>query len=183
MPAEAAQGAWQALVPHPRTPCGALHAVHAALSRADARRWRACFRFQGRIAALRVPPPEPARRADGLWRHLCGEVFAMAADGSYAEFNFAPSGCWAAYQFDGYRSGMRDAAFTEEPVVTCRHDEHSLELQALLALPPAVSASEAPRVALCAMVEEADGRLSCWAVSHGDEPDFHRAGGFVALPR
>ncbi len=181
MPAGAAQPAWQALTVHPRTPCVALRGVRSSLL-AGGKRWHVRFQFEGRISALRVPPAAVAQRGDELWRHLCGELFVMAPDGRYVEFNFAPSGCWAAYLFDGYRSGMQPAQLPDDPVVTCRHDADTLELDALLALPAAMAGVAPLRVALCAMVEEADGTLSCWAQRHAaGPPDFHRADGFREL--
>ena len=87
----------------------------------------------------------------------------MTPDGQYIEFNFSPSGCWAAYRFDAYRSGMRLAALPVDPVVTCRSEADALALDIALTLPPEVMAAVPLRIALCAMVEEADGTLSCWA--------------------
>jgi hypothetical protein len=157
----------------------ALCGVQASLLRDGGDRWSVSFRFLGRINALRVPPPAVAQRNDELWRHLCGELFLMVPDGHYAEFNFAPSGCWAAYVFDGYRRGMRPAQLRRDPVVTSRRDDDALELDALLILPAAMTGVVPLRIALCAMVEEADGTLSCWAQHHADgQPDFHRADGF-----
>lgn len=124
----------------------------------------------------------PPQRIDGLWRHLCGELFVMMPGGRYIEFNFAPSGSWAAYAFDGYRSGMRPADLPADPRVTCIVTDAGLELDAELTLPADVAIATPLRVALCAMVEAADGTLSCWAVRHAaDTPDFHHADGFLSL--
>jgi hypothetical protein len=156
--------------------------VQASLARAGGERWLASFHFVGQLDGLRIPAPEPAQRADGLWRHLCAELFVMAPDGRYVEFNFAPSGLWAAYLFDGYRSGMHVAELPVDPVVTCRRNAAVLELEAVLVLPPAVDAVTTRRIALCAMVEETDGTLSCWAQRHAaGRPDFHHADGFMTL--
>src|SRR5262249_29415017 len=57
-----------------------------------------------------VPAPaEPSRAAD-LWQTTCFEAFLrpLSEDG-YREWNFAPSGEWAAYDFTSTRSGMKDA--------------------------------------------------------------------------
>ena len=51
------------------------------------------------------------QRTDGLWRHTCFEAFiCRRATGEYWEYNFSPSGAWAAYQFSGYRAGMQPLA-------------------------------------------------------------------------
>jgi hypothetical protein len=39
----------------------------------------------------------------------------QALDGGYYELNFAPSTQWAAYRFDGYRSGMAAAELLAAP--------------------------------------------------------------------
>jgi len=172
---------WLALTPHPLTPCVALQGLQASLARSGAGA-RVSFRFSGRIGKLRVPSPAPPQRVDELWRHLCAELFVMMPDGGYLEFNFSPSGSWAAYRFDDYRSGMRPAALPADPVVTCRGDDDVLELDVALTFPPALANGAPLRGALCAMVEEADGALSCWAMRHaGGKPDFHHAGSFALL--
>ena len=59
------------------------------------------------LAALRLPEPRPAVRTDGLWRHSCFEAFiGHGGARDYWEYNFSPSGAWAAYHFTGYREGM-----------------------------------------------------------------------------
>jgi hypothetical protein len=106
----------------------------------------------------------------------------MTPDGRYIEFNFSPSGSWAAYCFDGYRSGMRPADLPADPVVTCIAESDSLELDVALSLLPDIDVAVPLRIALCAMVEEADGALSCWAARHAAaRPDFHHADGFMLL--
>jgi len=64
------------------------------------------------------------QRCDELWRHTCCELFAApvalvatAQGGAYREFNFSPSGDWAAYAFDSPRCGMRPLALDEAPRV------------------------------------------------------------------
>ena len=53
------------------------------------------------------PSRAPPVRTDGLWRHTCFEAFIGQAGGrDYWEYNFSPSGAWAAYHFSGYREGM-----------------------------------------------------------------------------
>ena len=62
-------------------------------------------------------PLEPAR-ADKLWRSTCFEAF-LKSDGmeAYREWNFAPSGNWAAYDFSGYREGMGQADVAAPPYI------------------------------------------------------------------
>ena len=93
------------LVAHPSSPCDAIRRLEAGFET----EWlpgelEIRFRMDGDISRVRLPPAELARRRDGLWQHTCFEVF-LRPDGSdsYHEFNFAPSGDWAAYRFAGRR--------------------------------------------------------------------------------
>src|SRR5438045_24619 len=64
------------------------------------------YRLVGAQAELKLPQPQPPRRADDLWRTTCFEAFLGTGDGGYYELNFSPSTEWAVYRFDGYRAGM-----------------------------------------------------------------------------
>ncbi|MDP8994286.1 MAG: DOMON-like domain-containing protein [Pseudomonadota bacterium] len=129
----------------------------------------------GTVAGLRLPPPAPAERADRLWEHSCFEAFVRAPPHpGYAEFNFAPSGRWAAYRFEGYREGMSPAAAC--PKIAVAAGAERLELAARVALP----ADASWLVGLAAVVEEADGNRSFWALDHPPgAPDFHHPACFV----
>ena len=63
---------------------------------------------------------EPANRAraDELWQTTCFEAFLEPrAATAYREFNFSPSGDWAAYDFDGYREGMAERRGRAPPYI------------------------------------------------------------------
>jgi len=65
------------------------------------------FRVDGDIPRLQIPPPGAIRIGTDLWRHTCFEAFiAIEGEAAYHEFNFAPSGQWAAYELRGYRDGQ-----------------------------------------------------------------------------
>ncbi len=138
------------------------------------------FTLTGATASLRIPPPAPPARTDGLWRTTCFELFLRNADGSYVEFNLSPSGQWAAYAFDGYRTGQRDLPLPTPPRIETMVWEGKLSIQAFLEWPrgDAVSAS------LTAVIEEVDGTLSYWALEHPEgRPDFHRDDCFALMLR
>jgi len=121
------------------------------------------------------PRPEAASRSDGLWMHSCCEVFLDAGQGYY-EFNFSPSSQWAAYRFDGYRAGMRDAA-TDDPAIRWDTDGEAARLTATVRLP----SDAAGRLGLSAIIEDLNGNRSFWALAHPPgEPDFHHAACFAA---
>ncbi len=116
-----------------------------------------------------MPPQGPARRTDGLWQSTCFEAFVShGADAAYREYNFAPSSDWAAYDFDAYRAGMRDAPSMVDQSEQWRTEgEFRLEVRALVALP-------VYRIGLSAVIEERDGTKSYWALRHPPgKPDFH----------
>ena len=133
------------------------------------------YRLEGDLAALLIPLPGAApERRDGLWRHTCFEAFAgPVGTASYREYNLAPSGDWAVYAFDGYRSGMQPLA-APAPVIEVQQGEQLL-LTASLEVPAGPL-----RLALAAVLERRDGTLGYWALRHGRErPDFHHADGFA----
>ena len=126
---------------------------------------------------LLVPPPAIAERRDELWRHTCFEAFVQREDGEgYHEFNFAPSSQWAAYRFNGYRSGMAPALLARPPDV--RTDRGGKYLRVAVALDLAGLDGHpcdlSWRIGLSAVIEARDGRTSYWALAHPPgPPDFH----------
>jgi len=141
------------------------------------------YRLEGDPGGLLVPAPAAPRRTDGLWRHTCFEAFVQAAAGpGYLEFNFSPSGEWAAYHFDGRRLGMRELEVRPDPVIRCRLGPGMLELESTLTL-AAVPGDATLRLGLAAVVETTDGSISWWALRHAPgRADFHDPSGFTLVP-
>jgi hypothetical protein len=129
------------------------------------------YEVAGDIGSLALPPARSASRADELWRHTCFEAFVSNSDAAYREFNFSPSGEWAAYRFDHYRSGMAPLDIAT-PVILTRTKSRELRLNVSLNDP---SPNHAIRLNLAAVIEEKDGTKSYWALAHPPEspPDFH----------
>src|SRR6266851_4852662 len=95
---------------HPDSRCSAAARVEVGVARPRADRLVLSYTMTGTMSDVRMPPVVTPARADDLWQHTCFEAFVRASSGpAYYEFNFAPSTEWAAYRFDGYRSGMRAA--------------------------------------------------------------------------
>ncbi|WP_136163559.1 DOMON-like domain-containing protein [Sphingomonas flavalba] len=164
------------LIPHPDFPMPVITALVVRLSRAKGEALLVEFTVSGEIAALRLPPLAPPERTDELWRHTCFEAFgADPAGPGYLEYNLAPSSAWAAYRFDGYRTGMR-AADVPPPSIVATADPARLTLAVRLALP----VGGAGRLGLSAVIEDRGGRLSYWALAHPPgAPDFHHGDCFA----
>jgi hypothetical protein len=128
------------------------------------------FRLDGRGPAIILPPPATPDRRDNLWQTTCFEIFWQPLGGTYyREFNLSPSGQWAAYDFDSFRDGMRDAP-VDAIVIACSHDENGLVLKASIGAELPAPA----QVALNAIVEHPDGGMQFWALAFPPgRPEFH----------
>lgn len=170
---------------HPQTPCPAVEALTVTTHvQAQAGRWGVLVHYllQGDIAQLRIPlkSAEPGP-SDNLWRHTCFEAFMnRRGETAYAEFNFSPSGHWAAYTFSDERE--RDTRGVEmiSPQIVLTQSPKMLELQAWMPLSEPQN-YQTFNMGLSAVIETQDGSLSYWALHHPDaRPDFHRKAGWTA---
>jgi len=153
------------------------------------------FTLQGTLSAIRfgdLPRGDagnPSVRADGLWKSTCFEAFVGHGEGEgYLEFNVAPSGLWNCYRFDGYRRGMRPESAVQFLAVRADLPEEPGGERALLgwSVPLAALGGGLPedlRIGLTAVIEDARGGISHWAIAHaGGKADFHMHQSFVARP-
>lgn len=138
------------------------------------------------MVQLCLPVPlTGAGRADELWRHTCFEVFVVArGSGEYREFNFSPSGEWAAYAFTAYRAGMTVLALPRGPERRWQCAADRLELTATLPAEALPADEGGLRLALSAVIEEQSGTISYWALKHAarhpaGQPDFHHPESFA----
>ena len=148
-------------------PAGAVEGIEARVERASSH-LTLVYTLRGDLGRIRIPAPSAKGFTDGLWKHTCCEAFVAGADG-YDEFNLSPSGAFAAYRFSGYRAGM--LRLEGQVPVSWRPGmlEASVPLRA-----------DARRLALSAVIEEANGALSYWALRHAaGKPDFHHADAFT----
>ncbi len=169
---------------HPSTRADAVRGIQVIVRRSAGAELQMTFRLDGDIPRIRVPLPGVPRIATELWRHTCFEAFiALEGQAAYHEFNFAPSGEWAAYAFSGYRNGGPLANERMRPHIAVRSTGSRLELDALVRLDvlSAIHPHASLRLGLSAVIEACD-RLSYWAIHHpADKPDFHNSDGFVLL--
>jgi hypothetical protein len=173
----------QALRLHPDSRCAAVTRIDVDVTRPRAASLALSYVVTGKIGDLRLAPITASARADELWRHTCFEAFVRVSPGEpYYELNFAPSTRWAAYRFDGYRSGMRVAAGIGAPRIEVQSDAERYTLQAALELDElfGLPGKAGWRLSLAAVIEEANGSKSYWALAHPPgKPDFHHADGFA----
>lgn len=162
------------LTPHPETPSSAIDRIEIDVERREEFVWLRYAVF-GDVARVIWPEAVEPGRADELWRRTCFEAFAPTEDG-YREFNLSPSGAWASYRFDGYRSGMT-AADERAEVLDLEATEAWVALEALVEAP-----AGAARIGLSAVIEDIDGAISYWALAHpAGKPDFHHPDSFALV--
>jgi len=165
------------LRPHPQSPCKAVRRIGVGVGfEADPGVLQVRFRIEGDIDRLVLPTRGFARRSDGLWQHTCFEAFLRPdANDSYHEFNFAPSGDWAAYRFGARRSDRSLPKIAAPPVrFQAERDRCDLSADIPIASLPELAEAVAVHAGMAAVVETDDGYLSYWALAHGsDRPDFH----------
>jgi hypothetical protein len=168
------------LFPHPGSPAPALR-LEAEAVRAP-HGLTLVYHLAGDVSVLKLPAPAGADRTDELWKHTCFEAFIRPAGGDgYCEFNFSPSTQWAAYRFNAYRQGIAPLA-TPTPNIDLRQSAQTLEMRVGLALGGAPLLEDAARwrVGLSAVIEDAAGAISYWALAHpSGKADFHHDAGFV----
>ncbi len=169
------------LSPHPVSPPAPVREIGISSHR-DGDLLVVRYRLLGDLDSIRLPGARVPARTDGLWRHTCFEAFVgRASSGEYLEYNYSPSGDWAAYRFSAYRAGMQPLELAAPPDVVVRAGPDAFELIATMDIrglaPPGGSAL---RIGVTAVIEDRAGLLSYWALKHPTgKPDFHHADGFV----
>jgi len=174
------------LTAHPSTPCAAVRTLEVRVQVKEEDLLVLDYALAGDIRSLCIPPQRDARRVDELWKHTCFEAFLVTDESpGYYELNFSPSGEWSAYRFSAYREGMAPADGVGVPATAVIAGDTALRLEASIAL-AAIREAMRPksgvplRVALAAVLEGQDGKLSYWAQRHAaSRPDFHHPDAFV----
>jgi hypothetical protein len=174
------------LLPHPVAAPGAqqdvVHELSVLVTRPEPGQLQLNYRLLGDLDALQLPEPRPAVRTDGLWRHSCFEAFiGHAGAPDYREYNFSPSGAWAAYHFSAYREGMAPLIKGAPPAVTTRVRTDCIEASVRVDLSSLMRGGGVGlRLGLAAVVEDKARVLSYWALKHpAEKPDFHHRDSFV----
>lgn len=149
--------------------------------------YTACSRI-----AIKLPQPRgpEATRRNELWLQTCGEMFIHDPNalGPYLEFNFSPTGDWAAYAFEATRRGMRSHRWSHSeanasPTLRSTIDQlgdpqsrHRLIMEVSI---PRSALGSASRL-YPTMVLETIAGMSWWAIWHPtDRPQFHHPDNFL----
>ncbi len=171
----------QSLLRHPDSRCDAVTGIEVELVR---RGGVLGFRYivTGDLGRIVIPELSDTSRADRLWQHTVFEAFIRTGAETYVEFNFSPSGHWAAYRFARYRGGVTNIAEVTDPGIGTRQSDRRFDLAASLDLSrlPDLPAAATWKLAITSVIEETGGNLSYWSLAHGPgKPDFHHLDGFV----
>ena len=163
------------LICHPDTPARGVRSIAVEIDLSFEEGFALRFVVEGEIGAIVLPQGEGElviadSGTDGLWQGTCFEAF-LTEEGQpdYTEFNYAPDGRWACYQFDDYRSLLRSDDLMPWSMMVERSPE-----QFVLRVEPGIFPDTGTRMALSVVIEELDGTKSYWALAHPPgKPDFH----------
>ncbi|WP_174278485.1 DOMON-like domain-containing protein [Sphingomonas bacterium] len=167
---------------HSDTPSSGVTAVYAFLTTLGGAPHERMIDFHiHSCRQLHLPVAVEPVRTDGLWQTTCVELFLKPeGDSGYIEYNLSPSFAWAAYAFDDYRTGMRELPLTFEPDIQLS-PYNGLLMSVHAELDVSACANRETAVGLSAVIEEADGTKSYWALAHAPgPPDFHNPACFTA---
>lgn len=163
-----------ALVRHPASKGGAVRSIDVSLQKGR-QGYRLIYILSGDLDRIRLPErsASPTRR-DGLWQTSVFEAFFRSDGDDYVEMNFSPSLDFAAYRFDDYRDGMRDAPIAIKLARAEREGQFTLDARFV------AEVHDHDRLCLSAIIEEVTGEKSYWALAHTDgPPDFHHPSCFA----
>jgi hypothetical protein len=86
------------------------------------------------------------------------------------------------YRFNAYREGMSSVEVALAPKISLKRLDQGLELCASVSVGDMADLFDAGplRIALAAVIEDENGRLSYWGLRHPPgKPDFHHPDGFA----
>jgi len=172
----------KSLICHPDTASTAVLAVYAEVELQPQGALHLSYELTGDLAQIRIPAPQLPAAVDGLWDYTCFEVFiAVAGEAGYHEFNFSPSGQWAAFAFSDYRV-RSEWTVSKAPAISFTQSNGHLLLETVIAatdLPRSIAGIPL-QLGLTAVIEVNDGSRSYWALHHPEaHPDFHHRDGFI----
>jgi len=158
------------LKPHPTTPPLEVSAISVTMMRLMGGELLLRYRIN-QASKVVVPRGYAHRSQEDLWRRTCLEFFLYDHGGRYREFNFAPAGDWAAFEFASYRKLIGDYVPEVAPKIDFQRGPQVITATVRL---PARLLDGVKSASLCAVIEEEGEHQSLWSLAHRrDEPDFH----------
>ncbi len=170
------------LISHPQSPPVAVHSIGVDVNADGQGGLYLRYEVTGDLDQLVFASPAIPAREHRLWQHSCFEIFLkVPGEEGYQEYNFSPSGAWAAYGFSGRRAGMHDLDRSLAPLIKCRTCDNELVMDVTLA--DVLTIPDVPMlIGISTIIEEQSGVFSYWAIVHPQGPaDFHHSDCF-ALP-
>jgi hypothetical protein len=173
------------LIHHPDTADAAIKALYIGVKAhfQNGELWL-YYDLVGALGNLLIPEPQKPSETDELWQHTCFEAFIAVEEDEvypYHEFNFSPSGHWAAYAFGDYRERKQWRA-QSAPAINCMRSQEGLSIKTVIkeADLPHNPLNRPYRLGLSAVLETKQNELSYWALFHpSGKPDFHHRSGFT----
>ncbi len=121
---------------------------------------------------------------EGLWEQDVAELFVMAPDGRYQEFNLSPTGAWWSATFTGYREGCQaERATSIQTEAHCEEGRWSARLSLAVSDLNVLQGSDISlaRLNVTAILSPQNPSYLCWGWQNGEQPDFHRAENFLPI--
>jgi hypothetical protein len=166
---------------HPATPDPAIEQITVQWTMSEAGVIWLRYQVMGDVAQIQPPNNlDQLGRMDNLWRTTCFELFLrQPGQERYCEFNFSPSGNWAAYGFTSYRAGMDPLAMVQTPEIIMDVGDMHMDMEVTFGLPDLWVHNEFD-AGLSAVIELRNGEKSLWALAHpAGKPDFHHRDCFM----
>jgi hypothetical protein len=166
---------------HPIIPVSAIDDITVEWSMSRAGTIWLRYHASGNVEQVKLPDAQDqSQRMDNLWENTCFELFlSEPVKEQYCEFNFSPSGNWAAYSFRRYREEMAPLALAQTPEIFMDFSDSHIALEVSFGLPDIWIQNELD-AGLSAVIEMESGEKSLWALVHpAARPDFHHRDGFA----
>lgn len=124
---------------------------------------------------------------DRLWEQTCFELFLKPSHREdYWEFNFSPSGDFACYHLDSYRTGLKTETRVAQiscALVSTDAQESLWRARADLSQISGFPEIQKLQIGISVVLLFKSGRTSHWALTHKkNRPDFHDPESFIFIP-
>jgi len=162
------------LTPHPDSPAPEVRQLRVSGERHPLT-LSLCYTLVGEWADFVFPDKNHPAPANKLWQRSCCELFWREADSiAYREYNFSPSGQWAAYAFSAYRK-LENILPPPPQEMEWTVNESGLILQV------EVPVCEKPlQLGLAVILQRRSGEIVYHALRHpSGAPDFHHPDNFA----